>query len=349
MQAWKQLGSWIAGHMVVIVPLCLVVGVFFPQALIPLKPVIPTLFAIVTFQNALQIDPRGLRDTLTRPLPLVVTLLLLMLVAPIVACLLGTLLFGSDPAVVVGLVLEYCVPVGATTIMWAGVYGGDVALALAVMLISTVISPVSIPLTLRLLVGTVVEVNTLAMIGDMLYMVGIPAVLGVAANAFSKGGWAMRAHDALAPLSRILVPIIIATNATGISEYVLHLTPRLVAITIFVGAFTVGSIACGISLARALGQPRETEVTMAFDCGIRNISAGAVLAAEFLPAESLFPVMIGTLFQQFLAALVGRAFQRLRIMDADRKPQRKDIDGNQGSDPRTDGEGTRLHESRRAD
>ena len=312
MRAWKQLGAWIAGHMVIIVPLCLLAGVFIPEALIPLKPAIPTLFAIVTFQNALQINPRGLRDTLTHPLPLVVTLSLLMVVAPIVACLLGTALFGANPNVVVGLVLEYCVPVGATTIMWAGVYGGDVALALAVMLISTVISPVSIPFTLRLLVGTVVEVNTLGMLGDMLYMVGIPAVVGVCVNAFCHGGWALRAHDALAPLSRILVPLIIATNATGISEYVLHLTPELLAITVFVGAFTGASVAAGIALARLLRQPREVELTMAFDCGIRNISAGAVLAAEYLPPESLFPVMIGTLFQQFLAALVGRAFMRLQ-------------------------------------
>ena len=317
MRAWKQLGSWIANHMVVIVPLCLLAGVLIPRSLEPLKPAIPTLFAFVTFQNALQINPRGLRDTLMRPLPLVVTLGLLMVIAPIVACALGTVFFGDSPDTVVGLVLEYCVPVGATTIMWAGVYGGDVALALAVMLISTVISPVSIPLTLRLLVGAIVEVDTLGMLGDMLYMVGVPAVVGVAVNGLSKGGWAMEAHDVLAPASRILVPLIIATNATGISEYVLHLTPRLLAITAFVGIFTVASVGCGIGLARLLRQPRGVELTMAFDCGIRNISAGAVLAYEYLPAESLFPVMIGTLFQQFLAALVGRAFRRSNVDGTD--------------------------------
>ena len=309
MRAWKQLGTWIANHMVVIVPLCLVVGVLIPESLAPLQPAIPTLFAFVTFQNSLQINPRSLRDTLARPLPLVVTLVFLMVVAPVVAWCLGMLFFGESPNVVVGLVLEYCVPVGATTIMWAGVAGGDVALALAVMLISTVISPFSIPLTLRLLVGAVVEVNTLGMLGDMLYMVGVPALLGVACNGLAKGGWALRAYEDLAPLSRILVPIIIATNAMGISEYVLHMTPELIAITVFVGLFTSTSVVVGLALARVFKQSRETSVVMAFDCGIRNISAGAVLALEYLPAESLFPVMIGTLFQQFLAALVGRAFR----------------------------------------
>ena len=61
------------------------------------------------------------------------------------------------------------------------------------------------------------------------------------------------------------------------------------------------------TLARGI---TDTTVTMAFDCGIRNISAGAVLAVAYLPAEALLPVMIGTLFQQLLAAIVGKTLQR---------------------------------------
>ena len=38
---------------------------------------------------------------------------------------------------------------------------------------------------------------------------------------------------------------------------------------------------------------------------MRNISAGAVLAASYFPPEVMFPVMIGTLFQQVLAATYG--------------------------------------------
>ena len=39
---------------------------------------------------------------------------------------------------------------------------------------------------------------------------------------------------------------------------------------------------------------------------ICNISAGAVIAAAYFPGEVMFPVMIGTLFQQVLAALFGK-------------------------------------------
>ena len=44
---------------------------------------------------------------------------------------------------------------------------------------------------------------------------------------------------------------------------------------------------------------------MIYGSGMRNISAGAVIAGAYFPAECLFPVMIGTLFQQILAAFYG--------------------------------------------
>lgn len=310
MDVWKRLGAWISGHMVVVVPLCLVVGVFFPQVLIPLRPAIPTLFAVVTFQNALRNDFASLRDTLRRPQALLITLALVHVVAPLAISFVAKALFRANPDTVVGLVLECCVPVGATTVMWSGVYGGNVALALAMMFVSTTIAPFSIPWTLRLLVGTTVEVDVLGMMGGMLYMVGIPAVVGVVVNQLSQGWGKERLSPVMAPLSSILVPIIIATNATGISRYVLNLTPWLVAVAAFVGTVTLLSVCAGLLVARLTRQPPDVTVTMAFDCGIRNISAGAVLAAAYLPAESLFPVMIGTLFQQLLAAVVGRTLQR---------------------------------------
>ena len=50
---------------------------------------------------------------------------------------------------------------------------------------------------------------------------------------------------------------------------------------------------------------------MTYLVGMRNISAGAVIAGEYFPGEVMFPVVIGTLFQQVLAAGFGTALRRL--------------------------------------
>lgn len=45
-----------------------------------------------------------------------------------------------------------------------------------------------------------------------------------------------------------------------------------------------------------------TTLAVTVNGGMRNISAGAVLALRYFPGEVMFPVMIGTLFQQILVA-----------------------------------------------
>ena len=51
---------------------------------------------------------------------------------------------------------------------------------------------------------------------------------------------------------------------------------------------------------------------MIYGSGMRNIRAGAAIAAAYFPGEVMFPVMIGTLFQQILAACYGSLIKRLR-------------------------------------
>ena len=50
---------------------------------------------------------------------------------------------------------------------------------------------------------------------------------------------------------------------------------------------------------------------MVFQCGMRNISCGAVIAAQFFPPAVMFPVVAGTLFQQVLAATYGKLMGRI--------------------------------------
>ncbi|MGE1198271.1 hypothetical protein ACQJ18_26655 [Priestia megaterium] len=45
---------------------------------------------------------------------------------------------------------------------------------------------------------------------------------------------------------------------------------------------------------------------MIYTGGMRNISAGAVLAISFFPHPAAVPVVIGMLFQQILAAFYGQ-------------------------------------------
>lgn len=308
--AWFALGDWIGDHLMIVVPAGVAIGVLMPQALLPLKPLIPLLFAVMTFQNSLGNDLTSMRQAFARPIPLVTILVTVHAIMPIVTFLAARLAFGSGSPTVAGVVLEYAVPVGASTVMWIGMFGGDLALGLSALLISTVMAPFSIPLTLKVLVGATVEVDTLGMMRDMLFMIALPALAATVLNELSHGWAKERLAPPTKPISRILLPLIVSTNATGISAYLHNLTPHLVGIMLFMLCFAVLSFFVGMGLARMVTNDRARYVSVSFCCGIRNVSAGAVLASQFFGPEVMFPAVIGTLFQQFLAALFGRVMER---------------------------------------
>lgn len=310
-RAWKGLGVFIGRHMVVIVLCCLAAGILLPQAFAPLRPAVPTFFAIMSFQSALGITLRGLKDAVVHPLAIVLTLAYVHVLSPLIAFLVGTALFGADSDLVVGIVLEYCVPVATSSIMWVAMYRGNLAIALATLLVSVFASPFAAPLTLHLLFETVVEVNALGMVLDMLYMVVVPSVVGIVVNEATHGLGTRTLSASLMPLARLMLVVIIATNSSAISGFVFHLTPQLAGVLVFVGLFASFNFLMGAALAYVFRQRRERAVAMLFQSGMRNTSAGAVLAMQYFPPASLFAVMAGVLFQQVLAALFGKVADRL--------------------------------------
>ena len=310
METWKRLGGFIGSHMAFVSPTCVVLGVLFPDQLCVLKPAVTALFAFMTFQSSLSNTFGNLARTVRRPAPLVVTLLLATALMPCMACALATALFGSDPNLVCGIVLEYSVPVAVVAAMWTNMLGGDPALSLATILVSTVAAPFTIPLTLHLLLGQTVEVDAARMMGEMVVSIALPALAGTLLNDASRGWAARELSPVIAPAAKIALVLVILSNATGVAPYVRNLTPQLVGVMVFIAVFATCGYALGLVAARVLRRPHEQEVSMTYLVGMRNISAGAVIAAEYFPGEVMFPVVIGTLFQQVIAASFGSVLRR---------------------------------------
>ena len=310
--AWFALGDFIGKHLVAIVPTGVLVGVLFPEILLPVKPLVPTLFALMTLQNSLSNDLAAMRAALRYPAAMVVTLLVVHVAMPLAVFAIASLIFGTGSQTVVGMLLEYTVPLGTSTIMWISIFSGELALGLSTLLLSTLISPFSIPLTLQLLAGTTVQIDALSMMRDMVYMVAAPALVATVANELSRGAAKRTVAPATAPLARLVLPLIVATNATGISEPLHHLTPSLVGIMLFMLLLAILAFFIGLALARRLSRGSDARfVAVSFCCGIRNVTAGAVLAAQYFSPEAMFPAIIATPFQQVLAAIFGRIMDRI--------------------------------------
>ena len=291
--------------MFLVTPCCLAAGVLFPSVAGLGVPYVPLVFAFMTFIGGLKSSFRDIAAVFRSPLPLLACLVTLHLVLPAAACGLGRLLFPDNPNVVTGMVLEFSVPAAVVGLMWVSIYRGNSPLSLALVILDTLLAPFLIPLTLRLLVGSQVAIDTSRMMEELIFMIAQPALLAMVLNQLSrdrvKETWPAR----LAPYSKFCLIFVVTANSSEAAPYIRHLNAqRLLAAGCILLLATCGYV-IGWLLALLFRQPHDITVSMIYGAGMRNISAGAVIASTYFPAEVVFPVMIGTLFQQILAALFG--------------------------------------------
>ena len=311
MQKLSQWDRFLGSYFHWFVLACATTGVLFPDTFSWLNGSITMgLFAFMTFSNSLGGGFRELGRVFLRPLPVVVTLVLLHVVIPLLTLGLGNLLFPDAPLFTIGLVLEYVIPTGVASLMWVGICGGNEPLCLSIVLLDTLAAPVVIPLSLKLLVGSVVEVDTWGMMGDMMIMVALPALAAMTVYQVTGGRAAVTLKPRLALFAKLALLIVITANATSCSSFLRSIDRPLVLVMATVFLLCLLGFLAGYWAAKLLGLDFPTRATMCLNTGLRNISAGSVLALQYFPAQVVFPVAFTPLFLQFTTSIIVKVLMR---------------------------------------
>lgn len=313
----NKFNQFIEKWIFLVTPVCVVIGVAFSDITIQGNAFVPAVFAIMTFIGALKSTFRDVAEVFKRPLPLAVSLIGIHVVMPLLAYGLGIFLFGDNPNLITGMVLEFAVPSAVVALMWVTIYHGNGPLSLSLVIVDTLLAPFLIPLTLRILVGSHVRVDVAGMMEELILMIALPAVLAMAFNQVSRGEVKETWPGKLAPLSKLCLMYVQICNSAKAAPYIKNLNRELVeamAAILFLAA--VGYILgwLGGTLLHGKG---KTKVSMIYGVGMRNISAGAVIATAYFPAEVVFPVITATLFQQILAAVYGVLIKRCVLKEGD--------------------------------
>lgn len=296
--------SWVDRGMFWITPLLLVLGLVFSKPFLPLVPAIPYLFAYITFVMGVGCGREHLKQVFSRPLPIVLTLVISHLVAPLAAFALGSALFGPSSPYTIGLVLFTVIPLGVSSVLWIELSGGSLALGLAMVLLDSALSPVVVPGLIQLFFGAELTFDTLHLMRDLLLMVVVPTALGVVIYERSGGKFKQRAGPVLLPISKVFFMLVILLNAAGIAPYAYELRGDLVAV--------IPAVLLLVGIGYMLGyytpllfkqRTPELLVTVSFATGMRNNSLGLVLALGYFSPQAAVPVVLAILVQQPLATL----------------------------------------------
>jgi bile acid:Na+ symporter, BASS family len=230
---------------------------------------------------------------------------ILHVIMPLWAWGVGHVVFGDDVYTITGLLLGMIIPTGITSVMWVSIYRGNIPLTLAVILLDTFLSPFIVPYAMSLLIGAKVEMNILGMMSGLLWMVVIPSLLGMLCNQVSKGKAKTVLGPHLAPFSKIFLGIVVLINSSVVAPYLRDINMKVVLIAIVVFFLAFSGYLISFLIGKLMKMDRGDVVALMFLGGMRNISAGAVLAISFFPAQVAVPVIIGMLFQQVLASSFG--------------------------------------------
>jgi bile acid:Na+ symporter, BASS family len=291
--------------MPLITPTAVVLGVLLSVYLKDFSYLIPWLFAFMTFAGSLGSNFYSLKNALVHPLPIILTLLILHVIMPIWAWGVGHIAFNGDIFTITGLILSMAIPTGITSLIWVSIYRGSIGMTLSIILIDTLLSPFLVPFTISLMVGEKVEMDVSSIMTGLLGMIVIPSVIGMILNHATKGKIKKTWGPRLAPVQKIGLGIVVMLNGAVVAPYLKNISLELITIAIGVFFIALTGYIFSFLIGRLFKLHQSEVVGLTFTGGMRNISAGAVIATSFFPPQVAVPVVIGMLFQQVLASTSG--------------------------------------------
>lgn len=296
--------------MFLIIPCSLILGYLLERPLIPYVPSVPYLFAFVTLTMAMGCGLNQLRSVMKRPGIMLLTFVLAHIVSAGVAYAAGAAIFGADSPYVVGLVLFTIIPLGVSSVLWVSMSGGSVPLMLAMVVLDSLLSPLVVPAGIHLFFGKAVQVEAGPLMLDLTILIVLPTIIGVALHEWSKGTIAERTKPIAAPISKLCFVSVVALNASAIAPYVDKLKHDMAMLVPIVIALVGICYAVGFVFTAAL-RDRETQTTVSYATGMRNISLGIVLAMGYFSPLAAVPVVLSILIQQPLATVHHYVLQKL--------------------------------------
>ena len=291
-------------------PCSLICGLLFGGPLASLTWAVPWIFAVMTFSWGLSLRLSDLRRVVTHPFYLVIHLAILYVVLPVCTWIIAGLLF-DDPRIIMGFVIISLVPVGSTSLIWVGIYRGNVALALAVIVIDILIVPFFMPFMLGILAGAQISMDRVGIMTSLALMILLPTLLAIVVNTSTPGKASKVLSPWLSLLSKTGIVFLLLINGGVASPYFHDPDWLFVGIVFFIFCLCCSGYVTTFLAGRRLFRRRGDIMAFMLSGGIRNVGAGAPIALLHFPPLTCLTVVIGMMFQQILGYNAGLIADRI--------------------------------------
>lgn len=282
------------------------------------------LLAVLLFNAGLGADASEVRSVLRRPRSLVAGVCANVLVPIAFLALLALVLHAwPDPdeaqSLLVGLAVVAAMPVAGSSAAWAQNANGSAALSLGLVLLSTVLSPLTTPLTLAAIEpmtegGYAQALEELCGRGTgffLLFCVVAPSLAGMGVRRLASG-FTKRVKPMVKLANSMVLLVLCYSNAAAVLPRIAAEPDWdfLVLCVVAVVGLCLAAFAAGWVLARLIGASESQKRSLMFGLGMNNNGTGLVLAGSALASfpGAVLPVLAYNLVQHLVAGGVQQKF-----------------------------------------
>jgi bile acid:Na+ symporter, BASS family len=202
----------------------------------------------------------------------------------------------------VGLILVGCCPGGTASNVVTYLARANVALSVAMTMVSTFAAVLMTPLLTRLLAGALVEVDAAALLWSTLQVVVLPVAVGVLLNRWAPK--LVAASLSISPLIAVVTIALICSSIIGQSAAAIRESAFELLLAVFL--LHAGGFGLGYLAARWMGWDMNVSRTISIEVGMQNSGLGVVLARRhFADPLTAVPCAISSVMHSTLGSLLA--------------------------------------------
>ena len=288
------------------------------------QPLIPVMLGVIMLGMGLTLTVADFRRVAKMPRAVFAGVVLQFTVMPLSGAALAGV-FGLSNGLAVGLILVACCPGGTASNVIAYMARANVALSVSMTMASTLVAIVLTPLLTGWLAGVYIEIDRWSLFLDMVSVVLVPVVVGVALARYLPG--LTRRIVPVAPIVSIVFVVLIVAAIVAKSKPLIEANAGVLLLALL--ALHALGFGLGWLIARVLGFARDDLRTISIEVGMQNSGLGASLAStpafarQFVdPMQAALapvPAAISAVYHVVIGSLLAAYWRRDRNVTGDEK------------------------------
>ena len=269
--------SWLGRQGTRAVAASIFVGIMTPPLAALFKPVFPFALFVLLCLAFLRVDPAEVHAHFSRPWIVGAASAWMMLATPLLIGLTLVLLGVADrlPGLYVAMILQAAAPPVISAPTLAALMGLDAALSLAMLVVSTAVTPLTAPVFATVFVGPGMAISPIALGAKLLALLAGAALVATLIRRSTGKAWIARQSESIDGLSVIALFFFAVGLMDGVLASIFSEPLKVLGLTLLSFALSFGLMALTTAVFARLGMGQALALGLA--AGNRNM--GLMLAA----------------------------------------------------------------------